>query len=304
MPGIYEYKNLTLPELRMIDPAKTICLMTVSPLEVHGPHLPLGTDVLVGEKLQREYCKAILERYPGYGLLVLPALYAGCDPLPVKGSITVRARTLENLLYDYVSSLAGQGFRYLIICDNHGGPSHQLAMEICSQRVWSRYHFALINPFNVLYRRMVQNDHSFLNFINLIPGRCGDNADAHAGTNETSLALASGITPTEGYKELPPGEIPRATGLAAILGRIGNIMGRFGFTQTKAELKHLENMLAWVNSPNELTYLGTPGLATVAAGEQMLKGHIETTLTLLGQALAGKKPCTRPMLWWMRAFRR
>lgn len=304
MKGLYKYESLTLTELKEMDPARTVCLMTVSPLEVHGPHLPLGTDVMIGDKLQREYCKAIKQRHPELDVLVLPALHAGCDPLPINGSISVRAGTLENLLLDYVHGLARQGFRYLIVCDNHGGPSHQLAMEICSLRAWRRYQFFLINPFNVVYRNMVINSPTFLNLVQLKPGACGDDTDAHAGTNETSLFLAAGNTPAAGYRRLPPGKVPEASGLAAFLGWFGSILGKIGLTNTKTELEHLKNLLAWVNNPNAPTYIGAPGLASVEAGERMLQGHVETAMELLETALAGKKPRTRPMLWWMRAFRR
>ncbi|MFZ5631310.1 MAG: creatininase family protein [Bacillota bacterium] len=304
MPGVSKYAELTLSELQQIDPRKTICLIAVSPLEVHGPHLPLGTDVFVGEKLQREYCKALAERYPDFHLLILPTIYAGCDPLPLKGSISVRAKTLERLLEDFVRSLAGQGFRYLIVCDNHGGPSHQLAMEIAARKAWRRFRFALINPFNVIFKKMVQHDRSFLELINLPPGRCGDDPDAHAGTNETSLMLATNANLIKCYKDVPASLPPEKTGVTAAMARIAGILNKCGFTQLKADLEHLASLLAWINAPGMQPYLGSPGLATPEAGERMIKGHVSVAMELVAEALAGKKPFTGPMLWWMRFFRR
>lgn len=81
-----------------------------------------------------------------------------------------------------------------------------------------------------------------------------------------------------------------------MLGRIGIILGGFGFHRAGTELEHLKNLLARVNSPTEQTYIGEPGLATAEAGERMLKEHVETAMELLDKAPAGEKPCTRPIL--------
>ena len=304
MNRIYKYSELTLAGLRKLEPGRTVCLMAVSPLEVHGSHLPLGTDIMIAEKLQMEYCHAIQQRHPDFNLLLLPTLSAGSDPLPLEGSIAVGAKTLEKMLVAYVHSLSRLGFRYLIVCDNHGGPSHQMAMEIVARKAWRRHRFALINPFNVVYRKMVQHDQSFLQLVKLAPGKCGDDADAHAGTNETSLALSAGISPCAEYRHLPPAGIPKAAGLSALVGYAAAILGRFGLTGVKADLEHLKNILAWINSPSVPTYLGEPALADPEMGDRMIKGHVAVAMDLLETALAGEKPCTRPMLWWMRAFRR
>ncbi len=304
MAGIKKYVELSLTELQNIDPSKAICLIAVSPIEVHGPHLPLGTDVFIAEKLQGEYCKELTERLPDYDLLILPPIYAGCDPVPVKGSIGTGARTLEKLMGDYVRGLAGQGFRYLIVCDNHGGPSHQMALEIIARRAWRRYRFAVINPFNVVFRKMVQHDRSFLELTGLRAGECGDDADCHAGTNETSLMLATNPDLIKGYMETPACHLPERTGAAAAVGKIGNLFGRLGFKRLQADFDHLANLLAWVGSKDVSTYLGSPGSATPEAGERMIKGHVAVTMALVDRALSGIRPDTDPMLWWMRALRK
>ncbi len=301
MTCIHRYVELTLTELNEIEPQKTICLMTVSPIEVHGPHLPLGTDVFVGEKLQMEYCKALAKKYPDYSLIILPPLFAGCDTVPVKGSISIRARTLEKFMWDYVRGLAGQGFKYLIICDNHGGPSHQIAMEIVSRKAWRRYRFAIINPFNVVFKKMVQCDKNFLESIDLLPGKCGDDTDCHAGTNETSLMLVTNKDLVKGYEDIPANQLPARTGMGAIIGWMGSIISKIGSARIKGELEHIANLLGWVN---DSTYIGSPNLASPEAGERMLKGHVAATMELVDNALSGERPYTEPMLWWMRAFRR
>lgn len=304
MSGIIKYVELTQRDLQKIEAEKTICLMSVSPIEVHGPHLPLGTDVVIAEMLQREFCKALNDRYPEYNLLVFPPLYAGCDALPVKGSISVRSKTLERLLEDYTGSLACQGFRYLVVCDNHGGPSHQIAMEMAARRAWKRYRFALINPFNVIFKKMVRLDPSFLEITGLKPGECGDDADCHAGTNETSLMLAANSDLVRDFKKTPAVSPPQKTGAAALAGWLGNFLYNIGAKNIAADLKHMANLLAWVSAPDTPSYLGSPGLATPGAGRKMVKGHVAVMLELVSEALSGRKPRTDPMLWWIRPFRK
>lgn len=48
---VLEYVELCLPEILELDREKTVFLISVSPIEVHGPHLPVGTDVFIAEEL-------------------------------------------------------------------------------------------------------------------------------------------------------------------------------------------------------------------------------------------------------------
>jgi len=139
----------------------------------------------------RRYQAALAEEYPDYTLVLLPSLYVGSDALPAKGSLSVPAPVMREVLLAYVKGLAAQGFRYLFLADNHGGPRHQLGMEVAARKAWKKYRFYLVNPFNLEFRLMVQHDPGFLRDCGLRPGSCGDDADAHAGTNETSLMLVA-----------------------------------------------------------------------------------------------------------------
>ncbi len=71
------YADLNAQELAGLDPAHTIALMTLSPLEVHGPHLPIGTDAIVAEGLQARLLARLEQRYPEYDRLGSRGLDAG-----------------------------------------------------------------------------------------------------------------------------------------------------------------------------------------------------------------------------------
>ena len=50
-PQLRRWETLTKKQLDEIDPEQAVVPVTCSPLQVHGPHLPLGTDAFEGEGL-------------------------------------------------------------------------------------------------------------------------------------------------------------------------------------------------------------------------------------------------------------
>lgn len=305
MGKVLEYCKLTLTDLQALRKDKSLFLMQVSPIEVHGPHLPLGTDVYVSGELMNRYMTAISGKYPDLDLVVMPPLFAGSSPLPVKGSIAVPATTLESLLFAFVKGLADQGFRYLLLADNHGGPAHQMAIEAAARKAWRKYRFYLIDPFNADFRKMVECDPEFLNGTGLARGTCGDDTDSHAGTNETSLMLVTAPEMIkENYRGLPASVPPQTTGAAKVVVVLSGIVGSAGGKRFSGDLKHLANTLAWISQPDMTPYMGDPKKATRAAGEAMLEARVKVAMELVDGALAGKEVQIVPLLWQIKALRR
>lgn len=48
-PQLLRWETLTKKQFDRIARAEAVVLLTCSPLEVHGPHLPLGADVFQGD---------------------------------------------------------------------------------------------------------------------------------------------------------------------------------------------------------------------------------------------------------------
>lgn len=297
MADMLSYVRMSLPEIEALDRAKTVFLMAVSPIEVHGPHLPLGTDVFVSEELLQRYAESLHEEFPDYTLVALPSLYLGSDALPVKGSLSVPAPLLRKVLLAYAGGLAAQGFRYLFLADNHGGPRHQMATEAASRLAWRKHCFYLINSFNHEFRLMVQHDPVFLKDTGLHPGSCGDDADAHAGTNETSLMLQADPEQVRGnWRTAEPSLPPPGVGAVLFLGRVFSI-----FSRTLGEdMKHLAATLAWVGDPQMKPYMGAPALASAEAGERMLQARTAIAMRFFRHAIAGKEVRITPLLWGLR----
>ena len=303
-----EYVEMSLPQLQALDRATTVFLVSVSPIEVHGPHLPVGTDVFVAEHLLNRYIRELARRRPDLTFVKLPPLFTGADALPVAGSLSVPAAHVEGVLKAYGKGLARQGFKYLFVADNHGGPRHQMAIVAAARALWKRHRFYLVDPFGLEFKHMVQHDAAFMNKTGLGPGACGDDSDSHAGTNETSLMLAcspSRVDPR--YAEIPASLPPPARGMALFVKRLGKLIWAFGGVRFGRDLNHLANTLAWVNDPNMKPYMGNPSAASQEAGEAMLAARVEVAVELFEKALgsAGREPVhIVPMLWSLRVMRR
>ena len=109
--GVLEYVELSLPEIEALEREKTVFLMSVSPIEAHGPHLPVGTDVFIASELLNRYVSELKKNHPELTLVKLPSLYVGSDAVPAPGSLSVPATHLEGILTAYGEGLAKQGFR-------------------------------------------------------------------------------------------------------------------------------------------------------------------------------------------------
>ena len=108
---VLRWETLTKKQFDGIDRARAVVLVTGSPLEVHGPHLPLGADCLEGEGLAERMLRFLPERHRDRTFLKLPFVYAAADPVPQPGSLSFRPSTTIAFFEDLGRSLAAQGFR-------------------------------------------------------------------------------------------------------------------------------------------------------------------------------------------------
>jgi creatinine amidohydrolase len=301
---IWHYEEMSANQLAELDREQTLALMALSPLEVHGPHLPLGTDVMVALDLQRRIVEQVTGRWPETDFLILPPAYIGSDPLPAPGSVNVDSRAIYRLLVATGRALADQGFHTLLLTDNHGTPRHQIAIEKAVRRLYRRG-FCLVAPFNRLYRRMIEDDPDLLAETGLAPGACGDTVDQHSGTNETSLMLvvAPGLV-LPLWKTLPRTGVPADAVPWRMLAGVARVAGRLGAGRLARDLEHLGYTLGWIGMNSMPTYMGDPSRAGAKAGEQMLRAHVAQAVAMLAQVRAGKPPFSEPVLWDLRVLER
>jgi creatinine amidohydrolase len=135
IPEVLRWETLSKKRFDQIDRERAVVLVTCSPLEVHGPHLPLGADCFEGEALSERMLLFLPEDQRDRIFLKLPFLDAASDPISQPGSIGFRVSTILAAIGDLGRSLAAQGFEHVIVSNFHGSPRHFLAIETACARV-------------------------------------------------------------------------------------------------------------------------------------------------------------------------
>jgi creatinine amidohydrolase len=127
--------ELNVDRIRALDRQRTVVILPGGILEQHGPYLPSYSDGYYGERLARDVAEAVAGR-AGWTALVFPPLPLGAlganeigGKRSFPGSYTVRAATLRAVYMDLASQLGDQGFRWVFVVHNHGGPSHNRALD-------------------------------------------------------------------------------------------------------------------------------------------------------------------------------
>ncbi len=188
----HKLEELKFPELDRFNRDSTVFIVAVSPLEEHGPHLPLGVDIINAEFFSNSIATRFLEKYPDWNVVSMPSIVAGSFAFDAPGSIIVQPQTIKNMLVDYFSSLAKYGFRYFVVSNAHGGPTHIVALEEAARIVSKRYQVRAVSFSGHLAWEFLRGHYwsEIKKQLNLTEEE--DQAlkeDAHAGQWETSMML-------------------------------------------------------------------------------------------------------------------
>src|SRR5436853_5646460 len=117
-----KWEELTAADFRdAIQQSKGTCLLPFGILEKHGPHLPLGTDLLnvrhaSFEAAQREYA------------VVFPQYYFGqiFEAKHEPGTVAYSMELQLKLLQETTDEMARNGCKKVVIVNGHGGNEHLL----------------------------------------------------------------------------------------------------------------------------------------------------------------------------------
>src|SRR5262249_20441343 len=203
-------EELTAPALDALDRSRTLAVVGVSPIEQHGPHLPVGVDYLAARHFAETIAERIVARRPGWTVVLTPTLPLGSFTFDAVGTIGVRQRVVRDAVVDYGRALARAGFRYILVSNGHAGPGHLVALEEAAAIVSRRHGVAMASftghmAWEFFRGRYLSRIEAELGRALTAEERRAFADDAHGGWWETSLMLLLRpdlVDPS--YRDLPP----------------------------------------------------------------------------------------------------
>jgi len=115
-----EWQTLTTTDFAGLDPATTVALLPVAAIEQHGPHLPLGTDLIINRGILKKAAERLAS---ATRVLVLPEQMIGdsLEHSAFPGTLTIPTAQLLTQWSAIGRCVAKAGLRKLVIFNSHGG---------------------------------------------------------------------------------------------------------------------------------------------------------------------------------------
>ncbi len=306
-PGrVRDAETLSQPDLQALDPDRTVAFCAVSALEVHGPHLPIGSDYHQAIWMADETARRFTEQHPDWTAVRFPPLPIGTDELPLAGSINTPPRVVYRVVRAFGEQLARAGFRYVLLTNAHGGPRHAAALEAACRVVSRRSGISMFTPsIRALYlltrglafdrvEASIGRDLSEAERAGLVSGE-------HAGAWETSWYLAKRpelVAPE--FKSLPADEPPEFRPIARVGSWIAAGLARLGRVEAAAQLRMVAQSLAgavgwalnsrfgYARGGRRVSYHGAPAIASPEIGEAYAEVSVELCLEDLEAVTSGR----------------
>lgn len=169
---------MTWMDVSRLPLSRTVAILPTGAIEAHGPHLPLGTDVIIAEAMARAGAARLAAH--GLDVLVLPALQFSPAPFAAElaGTIHTPAEATTMMVTGVVRSLAAHGVRVTAIANAHHDPAHVNALRAAVASVAKEGRADLVFPDLTRRRWALRLTEEFQS------GAC------HAGRYESSIVLA------------------------------------------------------------------------------------------------------------------
>ncbi|MCS7236378.1 MAG: creatininase family protein [Armatimonadota bacterium] len=188
------------------SPRRPVLLLPLGALEAHGPHAPLGTDLLISLGICRRAAEQLRD-HTEVRVLVLPPIPYGVTRCAASftGTVGISGQTLHALLLEVCSDLIRQGFRWLVVVNNHFEPEHVWRVHAALDEVEARTG-VVVGYLDLTRRHRAE--------------RLGDefrSGSCHGGRYETSLVLADrpDLVDSTLLRRLPPKPVDLVRGLSS-----------------------------------------------------------------------------------------
>ncbi|MHB8419560.1 MAG: creatininase family protein [Myxococcales bacterium] len=176
-PEDYDLPKMTWREAEALRLPNAVGLWAVGSCEAHGPHLPLGTDLLIAQRIMDSASNELCDR--GYRPLSFPELTLGVTEYAAEfqGTLGISAATLKAIVGEVAAGAARHGLRRLALVNVHLEPAHLEALAAAARAASEGGRITVVapNPCEPRWARTLGEEFK--------RGEC------HAGRFETSLVL-------------------------------------------------------------------------------------------------------------------
>ncbi len=301
--NVYRLDKISGTKLAELDRSRTMVMVAISPLEVHGPHLPIGQDWYEAQAIAEQTMEAVAAQRKDWNFIIMPPVPVSIDCIPHMGSVNFPVRVVEQLAYYTLRPFAQHGFARLAYSSFHGSPRHNCALEAAAEKLTKRYGVPVVSVFSAIVNKIVEGDifYDAVKDSHECPLTLSQTTkDTHAGFVETSLGLHMWPELVDScWKTLPPRtKIPEEEESRSFLYN----------NEQKSFLNKIENTLERVNGIREAlkyyrtnTYCGYPAKSSAEMGN-LIMDHVTGVAkeTLLEFIEKGSEMETHSPLWKLK----
>lgn len=308
---IIKLENANYEMIRNLDRKRTLVMATFSPLEVHGPHLPIGQDWFEAAALANATAEALAAERPEWTILSLPPIPIAADCTPYVGSVNFSPTLVRDVAYNALLPFAEHGFARLAISSFHGGPRHIIALEDAADKITRKFDVTAASIFSVVVARMTEGNVFYDAVMETIKDAPENNItldqisqDWHAGFVETSLALH--LWPElvgDGWQSLPACtkgmEFKDAKVRPSFMGEAKSKADPIG--EIKKITTMVQNFGQTIGYFKKHTYAGFPAMASAEAGRLIFERLVREVKDIMSEFLdRGGEMNLHSPLWKLR----
>ncbi len=224
-----------------------VALVPVGSTEPHGPHLGLGTDVVISAAACVRAVE-LLEKKGPLTAVIAPAISYGVTECAAgfPGAVSIPAPVLTSYIAAVCDGLLAQGFRHVCLVNNHLEPDHDAAVRAVLDGRDKKVSYAC--PLTKRWAKTLSAEFK--------SGAC------HAGQYETSIVMAAAPELVD-------------EGMRATLAQVPISLSE----------KLKAGVTTFTQMGMELAYSGNPAGASVEEGEQMIQRLAEMVVGEVREAI-------------------
>jgi creatinine amidohydrolase len=131
-----DWTDIHWPEVSAAAPARWIAVLPLAATEQHGPHLPVGTDVMIAQAYLARVRELLSDTAP-VTFLPLQPVGISTEHVDYPGTLTLPTEVALKSWMALGESVARAGIKKLVMVTSHGGNS--AAMTLVAQDLRAKY---------------------------------------------------------------------------------------------------------------------------------------------------------------------